>query len=1098
MSTGADMTVDIGGGGGGGPDLNELVKAIVAQSGIMTNLTTSIGELVTKMDSLTKSSGKGQKAQKASQTADPATAAQDEGHNRMSEMDSLRKLRRTTARHMTKVNDGRSVTIAALDKLTGYQERASRILKRAVEGGEIGKFGTIAESLQFEWNKLSKAFQKKRQVIKGIISQQASDKQTKKEEEEKNKVLNSEISVILKSQIALQKLEKQSNLLLKRRNKEGEITRTLVYTFEDLDNKMDELKNNIQSLMPEFEFSKPDNLSIIRKSYEDQEGNKKEYDANSEVVQQIFSLDKLIQEQNLLFERSRNLKNITNSLVYTFEDLDKKIQEAAYGLHSDIVNETYQQRPDNTSKIKQLQKNQIKNKEAETQTDLENELREATDKFETLYYRLKDGRIITEGLTDKLDNLFKKMDQARVKAGLASTGKSEKNVAEIKSLREKQIKEGKTSKETELKNRIQSLIDSFKLAYKSIMDGSKITKGSIESLRKKAAKIAELSNPLMQKSSDPDKVNNFLSKQIVTTIKARDFQVKTKKDEDKKKKQFGTEQSFKREYDSWLHFKNQIAMQGDTFKASSMSLADWILQLKKFEETAKNRQWGPGKGRQMQGPMFADLAKTLQGAFDVSMEPKLAKEEKEKSVKAPAETFLQSARKQVNPATLGISVLQTALSSMTGAITGIAGALLGSPIVAVITAVLAPFQSLMSTVGKVITVLVNWVMIATGLMGFLKRLELQLDAFAARMQLVNDVALSLDTAVQRASSGIATSMANLGSGVVGAVDNILSNPLTGLLDIVDKISKFVGLVNPGLMDRYNKVLENLMALIGSALQPVVSEITSLLYIFGTQLKPVIGMIGGQLAVAVRAFAMALIPIIPQLISGLLALAQTLMKFVADIGVELATNIVEMGTGGDPAKGSRQDRIDNETNARNRKDGIDKDEMSDHYFSLFGRFNLGTSAQGQAKQEGKELNRASATKQVDREIEQERANGAGLVAPAADFMDSAIAKNAKFSSGMDMGKSSVQKAFESSSAYGEDPSDKQTLDAAQAEFYKNPAAWVKKAMAGAENKPRQQVGGNAGGQAGGPDKLGAMMALMQMGQVVAGSVPALLRDVGIRA
>ena len=1082
MSTGADMKVDIEGGGGGGPDLRELVDAIKDQSGIMTNLTTSIGELVTKMDSLTKSSGKGQKAQKASQTADPAIAAQDEGHNRMSEMDSLRKLRRTTARHMTKVNDGRSVTIAALDKLTGYQERASRILKRAVEGGEIGKFGTIAESLQFEWDKLSKAFQKKRQVIKGIISEQALDKQTKKEEGEKNKVLNSEISVILKSQIALQKLEKQSNLLLKRRNKEGEITRTLVYTFEDLDNKMQELKDNIQSLMPEFEFSKPDNLSIIRKSYEDQESNKKEYDASSKVVQQIFSLDKLIQEQNLLFERSKNLKNITNSLVYTFEDLDKKIQEAAFGLPSDIVN---QKRPDNTSSIKQLQKNQIKNKEAETQTDLENELREATDKFETLYYRLKDGRIITERLTDRLDNLFKKMDQATVKAGYTSTGKSEKDVAEIKSLREKQIKEGKTSKETELKNRIQSLIDSFKLAYKSINDGSKITKGSIESLRKKAKDIVKMSNPLMEKSSDPDKINNFLSKQIVTTIKARDLQVKTKKDEDKKKKQFGTEQSFKKEYDSWLHFKNQIAMQGDTFKGSSMALADWLLQLKKFEETARNRQWGPGKGRQMQGPMFADLAKTLQGAFDVSMEPKLAKQEKEKTVKAPAETFLQSARKQVNPATLGISVLQTALSSMTGAITGIAGALLGSPIVAVITAVLAPFQSLMSTIGKVITVLVNWVMIATGLMGFLKRLELQLDAFAARMQLVNDVALSLDTAVQRASSGIATSMANLGSGVVGAVDNILSNPLTGLLDIVDKISKFVGLVNPGLMDRYNKVLENLMALIGSALQPVVSEITSLLYIFGTQLKPVIGMIGGQLAVAVRAFAMAILPVIPDLIRGLLALAQTLIGFVADVGIKLATEGVAANTPDeDPDRGTREERIDKERRRLNKESYANTTFLE----RVFG----GTDFL--------QMNEQIATGNIDRTIAAEQA-GEIAKKPAVvqeDFMDSAIAKNAKFSSGMDIGKSSVQKAFEASSSYGEDPSDKQTLDAAQAEFYKNPAAWVKKAMAGAENKPRQQVGGNAGGQAGGPGKLGAMMALMQMGQVVAGSVPALLRDVGIRA
>lgn len=1123
------MTVDIGSGEGGGPDLNTLVIAIDAQGIIMKALTTSIGALVTKMDSLSKGSGK---AQKASQTADHAAAAQDEGHNRMSEMDSLRKLRRTTARHMTKVNDGRSVTIAALDKLRSFQDRASRILTRAVEGGEIGKFGTIAESLEFEMNKLSKAFQKKKQKIenviksqekdkkvgeltklreeqkllydqytdgriattstldafekfdrkikkivdtlnksgfsskfktdtkktdhiKDIISEQKSDKQTTKQDNASKKAEKDKNNTLLKYLNSLNQLEKKSNLLLKRKNKEGEITRTLVYTFEDLDNKMQELKDNIQGLMPKsnFKFSKSDNLSIIKKSYENQENNKEE---------QIFSLDKLIAEQNLLFERSKNLKNITNALVYTFEDLDKKIQEAAFGLPSDIVN---QKRPDNTSSIKQLQKKQNENKKTETQTRLENKLQEANDKFGTLYNRLKDGRIITEALTDKLANLFKKMDEASVKAGYVSTGKGQKDVNEIKLLREKQIKEGKTSKESELKSRIQSLIDSFKLAFKSINDGSKITKSSIESLRKKSEKIVNISNPLMEKSSDPDKINNALSKAIGTIIKARDLQVKTKKEEDKKKKQYGTENAFKKEYDSWMRFKNQIAMQGGTFKLASNAAAGYILDLKKFEETARNRRWGPGKGRQLQGPMFADLAKTLQDAFAVSMEPKLAKQEKAKSEKDPKETFLQSARKQVNPATLGISVLQTALSSMTGAITGIAGALLGSPIVSVITALLAPFQSLMSTVGKAITVIFNWIMIVNGLTGFLKRLELQIDSFTARWQLSNDIMLSLDTAVQRASTGIATSMANLGSDVVGAVDNILSNPLTGLLDIVDKISKFVGLVNPGLMDRYNKVLENLMALIGSALQPVVSEITSLLYIFGTQLKPVIGMIGGQLAVAVRTFAMALIPIIPQLISGLLALAKTLIGFVADIGVKLAVTGSELYANLQASEEEKAQAKTKPRNAMGQEMEPFADWIDDQGFSRFGE---------------KPENIKPLTPKTNSE----------------DFMDSAIARNAKFSSGMDMGKSSVQKAFEASSSYGEDPSDKQTLDAAQAEFFSNPAAWVKKAMAGMENKPRQQVGGNVGGQAGGPNKMQAAMMLMQMGQVVAGAPAAALRDLHV--
>jgi hypothetical protein len=117
-----------------------------------------------------------------------------------------------------------------------------------------------------------------------------------------------------------------------------------------------------------------------------------------------------------------------------------------------------------------------------------------------------------------------------------------------------------------------------------------------------------------------------------------------------------------------------------------------------------------------------------------------------------------------------------------------------------------------------------------------------------------------------------------------------------------------------------------------------------------------------------------------------------------------------------------------------------------------------------RKKGRELNRQASTLEIDRQMKQEQE--AAAAKPPSDFMDMAVAKNAKFTSGMEMGKSSVQKAFEASSAYGvPGQSQDDQLKQAQLEFYTDPTAWVKKAM-GIMGAPPQVTGGGGGGSADG--------------------------------
>lgn len=486
---------------------------------------------------------------------------------------------------------------------------------------------------------------------------------------------------------------------------------------------------------------------------------------------------------------------------------------------------------------------------------------------------------------------------------------------------------------------------------------------------------------------------------------------KTKKANEAKQK--ALDNAFAQETKKWKALKDQIDLLGPSFTLGAKSAAKLFNELIQYRNEAVSR----GATKKPFEDVFKTVSTKLKEAKD--------KQPETKSVMAKSSGIIGM---------VGKSIVNSLTGALTGGISGIVMSLVGM--------LLAPFTSFISVLMNTIGVLIKWVFVATGILGFFKRLELGLSAFNARIEFSSDRMLSLDTAVQRASTGITKSVYELGSSVVSTIDNALSNPLTGFLDIVNKISKFVSLVNPGLMDQYNRVLDNLMALIGSALQPVVIEITNLMYEFGVQLRPVIEALGGYLAKAVRALAMALIPIIPQLIMGLTQLAGALIGFVAQMGVNLVK-----GNGQVTATMTRDQRVEAETRRRNQLDGAYNDSVWD------------SAEQTRQRKKNRYDNRRAAETYVDEQIATEQK----LVKeqPPADFMDMAVAKNARFTGGMDMGKSSIQKAFEASSSYGiTGPSKEDALQQAQLEFYTNPEAWVKKAM-GVMGAPPQVSGGGGG-------------------------------------
>lgn len=644
------------------------------------------------------------------------------------------------------------------------------------------------------------------------------------------------------------------------------------------------------------------------------------------------------------------------------------------------------------------------------------------------------------GLEDKLKRL-KKLDPLNKLAG-----PFQKQLADAQKKRDEySAKLTQTAKEAEYNTALKNLNKAKKISqdyYTELMAGTNITDKSIRKFEKLRSTISGLITAFNTKSTaafgkNAKTFNPTLNQQPVSNLKIKqasddalkyqqNMAEKTKKANETKQK--ALDKAFAQETQKFKALKDQIDLLGPSFTLGAKSAA------KLFNELIQYRNEAVSRGA-TQKP-FEDVFKT------VSTKLKEAKDKKPetKSVMAKSSGIMSMIGKNIS-------------NSITGALTsGIAG-----PIMAVLGMVAAPFQDFINMLVNTIGVLIKWVFVITGILGFFKRLELQLAAFNARMEFSSDRMLSLDTAVQRVATGITKSVNELGSSVVHAVDNALMNPLTGFADIVNKISKFVSLVNPGLMEQYNRVMDNLMALIGSALQPVVIEITNLMYQFGVQLKPVIEVLGGYLAKALRALAMSLIPLIPQIIMGLTQLAGALIGYVGTMAVKIAG-------------GTREERIKEETARRNKADKLDQQTI------------LGSARLTAERQKGRKLNEQLATVQVDREIKQEQslAKSAG---PSNDFMDMAVAKNARFTGGMDMGKSSVQKAFEASSTFGIQNEEKQKEDElkkAQLNFYQNPEEWLKRAM-GIMGAP-PQVAGGGGGSADG-SHLNPLQKLNMTGQLL---------------
>ena len=846
-------------------------------------------------------------------------------------------------------------------------------------------------------------------------------------------------------QDALSNLEDRLSLLFQRMSDGRKVTQGNIDSYDTLIKRLEKFKDANPSVIQGFK----DHLASITAISEAQKAltalNK--YYAQISKDQQIKDNKALatLKQQNKLTNtttttilRMMQATKLSQGSLYKLEDQIKRLAEvspdtaeAFKNFELPLLQQMFKNQEDDAQKEKDKKKTASTAKKATTKQEKIDDIIASLD---TSYKRFMKTLIPSQkgiyAVEDKLKKLSKTLPQ------VAEEFKNTKLAEMVKKQEAYNTKLTQTAKENEYKTALKNYNKSKRLAqeyFTELMSGATITDKSIRKFEKLRSTVHGLTNIFNEASTaafgkkakkyDVSKVLDF-TQQSTGQLKVKQagnealkekqsIDAKIKKSEDAKQKALA--EAFDRNTKKWKALKDQIDLLGPSFTLGAKSAAKLFNELMQYRTEAVSR----GATKKPFEDVFKTVTTKLKEAKD--------KQPETKSVVAKSSSVVGMIGKNI-------------MNSITGALTsGIAG-----PILSILGMVAAPFKDFIDMIVNTIGVVIKWVLVATGLLGWLKRLELSLAAFNARMDFSSDRMLSLDTAVQRAATGITKSVYELGSSVVSAVDNALMNPLTGFADIVNKISKFVGLVNPGLMEQYNRVMDNLMALIGSALQPVVIEITNLMYEFGVQLKPMIEMLGGYLAKALRALAMSLIPLIPQLIMGLTQLAGALIGYVAQMGV----NIAEGGVSAD-----REERIKAETERLNIIGGTESTKRG------FGR-----GPENEAIKAAQYTNRAIATKTVDKEIKAEL--DAQQKNPPSDFMDMAVAKNAKFTSGMEMGKSSIQKAFEASSAYGvPGQSQDDQLKQAQLEFYTDPTAWVKKAM-GIMGAPPQVTGGGGGGSADG--------------------------------
>ena len=718
-------------------------------------------------------------------------------------------------------------------------------------------------------------------------------------------------------------------------------------------------------------------------------------------------------------------------------------------------------------------------------------LDQLTERFDTLWTRLHDGRTVTQGSIDRLEDLYNRID----KLGTASTellGSYSDHISAISMMKkfneanEESAKAAKKAAAELVKEQIRG-----EAAQKQLfLDQQAADAYQKELWAEHDAIVAEEAAALAKVKEIVESITTAIARAgAAANITSRSIY-----DIENKIKRLGKldPQAAAGITSGGLAdlFKEKIKRASDAMDAAQETASKYYIELLKGDNITETMINKFKSMRETFIKTVEALNKANVAAFGANA-PKQDVSQFLKNTEAAVQHLRDSQKVNVEsrPKEAGQSglskIMATIGTSIVSRFTSAIASSLTQPLLVIVGQFIAPFKEFIAVIVSTVGVLIRYFFVVTGILGWLKRMELSLAAFSSRVTLASDMMLSLDTAVKRASVGIATSVDGLGSDVVSALDNALMNPLTGFADIVNRISRFVELVNPGLMEQYNRVMENLMAMIGSALQPVVIEITNLMYQFGTQLKPVIEFMGGYLAKAVRGLAMAIIPLIPQIIMGLTQLAVTLIGFVANMGITLAESTG--GPLGDPSKGTREERIKEEEyrlNAQTKHVGSNKNlnerSSKEKYGGAF-HLNLGSTAYGEQADEGRRLNKKRATMNVDREIKAELA--AIPKQPPKDFMDSAVAKNAQFTSGMDMGKSSIQKAFERSSAYGVaggNTDDAKALQEAQMEFYKNPSGWMKKAFAGVGAPP--MVRGGVGGAADG-GHLNPLQKINMAGQLI---------------
>jgi hypothetical protein len=93
--------------------------------------------------------------------------------------------------------------------------------------------------------------------------------------------------------------------------------------------------------------------------------------------------------------------------------------------------------------------------------------------------------------------------------------------------------------------------------------------------------------------------------------------------------------------------------------------------------------------------------------------------------------------------------------------------------------------------------------------------------------------------MNRINAEFEANLNNLMGDMLKTISSVFSNPMVGIMDAANMIGKFVDMVDPAAMSAFQQTMRDTFAVIGTALRPVMVELTRMLRSFADHLHPIL-------------------------------------------------------------------------------------------------------------------------------------------------------------------------------------------------------------------------------------------------------------------